>query len=99
MERIAVVSAGRRRLGVVRRRCYKWHYSLPTAIVDPYGQPTTLTYDTNGQLTKVTEPGGRYLQFNYSTVNGYTMLTGVDAYDGVPGHSRIDWVVYHYTLV
>src|SRR6266496_3878911 len=28
MERIAVVSAGRRRLGVVRRRCYKWHYLL-----------------------------------------------------------------------
>ena len=75
------------------------YYSLPTAIVDPYGQPTTLTYDTNGQLTKVTEPGGRYLQFNYSTVNGYTMLTGVDAYDGVPGHARTDWVAYHYTLV
>ena len=67
----------------------------PSSIIDPYGQTTTLTYDANsGLLSRVTEHGGRYLQFNYSLVNGVTMLTEVDAYDGL-GH-QIDSVVYHY---
>jgi RHS repeat-associated protein len=67
-----------------------------SSIIDPYGQTTTLTYDVNsGRLSKVTEAGGRYLQFNYSVVNGQTMLTEVDAYDG--RGNRIDYVVYHYT--
>ena len=35
------------------------------AIIDPYGQTTTLTYDAAGKLWKVTEPGGRYLEFFY----------------------------------
>ncbi len=74
-------------------------FTHATAITDPYGQITTLAYDTAGYLTRVTEPGGRYLQFNYSLVNGLTMLTGVDAYDGVAGHARTDWVVYHYTSI
>jgi RHS repeat-associated protein len=73
-------------------------YLQARTITDPYGQTTTLTYDTSGQLTKVTEPGGRYLQFNYLTVNGYTMLHEVDAYDRVGG-TKIDWVVYDYTSV
>jgi RHS repeat-associated protein len=65
---------------------------FPTAIIDPYGQTTTLSYN-GGLLDRVTEPGGRYLQFTY---NGPQtgLLSTVEAYDG-QGH-RIDWVVYHY---
>ena len=63
---------------------------LPTR----YGQTTTLTYDASGSLTRVTEPGGRYLQFSYSQISGLNMLTEVDAYDG-QGH-EVDSVVYHY---
>ena len=29
-----------------------------------------------GCIVRVTEPGGRYLQFTYTTVNGYQALTG-----------------------
>ena len=72
-------------------------YLQVRTIKDPYGQTTTLTYDNSGSLTRVTEPGGRYLQFNYAQVNGFTMLSGVDAYDG--RGNRIDWVVYHYTSI
>src|SRR5215211_5478224 len=71
--------------------------SVASKIVDPYGQVTTITLDpASGFMTKVTEPepGGRYLQFVYSSVNGVTMLTGVDAYDGQG--NRVDYVVYHY---
>jgi RHS repeat-associated protein len=74
-------------------------YFQARTIEDPYGQTTTLTSNNSGYLTRVTEPGGRYLQFYYSQVNGVMMLTGVDAYDGVFGHPRIDWIVYHYTSI
>jgi hypothetical protein len=37
-----------------------------SAIVDPYGQRTTISYGPNG-ISRVTEPGGRYLQFYYLT--------------------------------
>ncbi|MFN2622713.1 MAG: hypothetical protein ABR611_07700, partial [Chthoniobacterales bacterium] len=42
-----------------------WAYK----IIDPYGQATTLTYDdgTPRRLSRITEPAGRYLQFNYQT--------------------------------
>jgi YD repeat-containing protein len=68
---------------------------FPTRIIDPYGQTTIITYNNSGLLSRVTEPGGRYLQFNYSQVNGGTVLSEVDAYDG-QGH-QTDSVVYHYT--
>ena len=69
-----------------------------TTIKDPYGQTTTITYDTSGLLSRVTEPGGRYLQFTYSQqVNGQTMLTQVAAKDG-QGH-QTDSVVYNYTSI
>ena len=68
-----------------------------TSIIDPYSQTTTIARDSSGYVTRVTEPGGRYLQFNYSAVNGVAELTGVDAYDG--RGNRIDWVAYHYTLI
>jgi YD repeat-containing protein len=64
------------------------------SIIDPYGQTTTLSYNADGTLKKVTEPGGRYLQF---TFNASYLLTEVDAYDG--RGTQIDYVVYHYTAV
>ena len=69
-------------------------YTHATTITDPYGQVTSLTYNPSGLLTRVTEPGGRYLQFNYSIVNGVTLLTEVDANDGQG--NQIDSVIYHY---
>ena len=71
------------------------YHTFATEIIDPYGQTTTITYYPNSLLMKwVTEPGGRYLQFSYTQINGQTLLTGVDAYDG--RGNRIDYVVYHY---
>jgi YD repeat-containing protein len=37
-----------------------------TAIIDPYGLTTELTYDTAGRLWRIKEPGGRYLHKLYS---------------------------------
>ena len=67
-----------------------------TAIDDPYGQTTTITYAPDLSWMKVTEPGGRYLLFTYNGPQG--KLSKVEAYDGVQGHPRIDWVNYSYTL-
>ncbi len=41
---------------------YGQYFYVAQAIIDPYGLRTTLTYDANGNLQKITEPGGRYLQ-------------------------------------
>jgi RHS repeat-associated protein len=75
-------------------------YFQVRTIEDPYGHTTTLAYYNSGPyaglLSRVTEAGGRYLQFTYSQVDGQQVLTQVDAYDGVAGHPRIDSVVYHY---
>ena len=65
-----------------------------TKIIDPYGQETNITLGANGLITRVTEPGGRYLQFTY---NGTFLLTQVDAYDG--RGNQIDSVVYHYSPI
>ena len=68
------------------------YHSVATEIIDPYGQTTTITYYPNSlQMNRVTEPGGRYLQFTY---NG-PLMARVDAYDG--RGNRIDYVVYNYT--
>lgn len=72
-------------------------WGVATKIIDPYGQVTTITLDSNGLMTQVTEPGGRYLQFIYSVVNGATMLHEVDAYDG--RGNQIDSVIYNYTSI
>jgi RHS repeat-associated protein len=45
----------------------------------------------------VTEPGGRYLLFTYSSSTG--LLSKVEAFDGVQGHPRTDWVNYTYTQI
>lgn len=37
----------------------------PTALIDPYGQRTTLSFNADKTINRVTEPAGRYLQFNY----------------------------------
>ena len=68
--------------------------SFATKIIDPYGQETDITLGSNGLITQVTEPGGRYLHFTY---DGSFLLTQVDAYDGQG--NRIDYVVYHYTAI
>jgi RHS repeat-associated protein len=68
--------------------------SVATKIIDPYGQETNITLGPNGRITRIAEPGGRYLQFTY---NGSFLLTQVDAYDG--RNNRIDYAVYHYTAI
>ena len=52
----------------------QWFYKYTAvAIIDPHGLETTLTWETYGsgkkRLTKVAEPGGRYLQFSYTNNN------------------------------
>jgi len=37
------------------------------AIIDPYGQRTSLNYNTNGSLNTIQEPGGRWIQLVYMT--------------------------------
>src|SRR4051812_25408368 len=53
-------------------------------IVDPYGLETQFTYTTIGQLDRITEAAGRYLQLNYITVPGLTFkcIGSVYACDG-----------------
>jgi YD repeat-containing protein len=64
-------------------------------IIDPYGQTTIITYTSN--TTTVTEPGGRYLLFTYTPSGPQAgLLSKVEAFDGVQGHPRIDWVNYTY---
>ncbi|MGI8891402.1 MAG: RHS repeat domain-containing protein [Chthoniobacterales bacterium] len=60
-------------------------------IIDPYGQITTLTYNTSDKLTQVKEAGGRYLSILYGT-NGY--ISRVDSYTAA-GHAT-QWVQYTY---
>jgi len=72
-------------------------FGIATKVIDPYGQITYITLDGTGQVIQVMEPGGRYLTFLYGTVNGFTNLREVDAYDG-QGH-LIDYVVYNYTAI
>lgn len=73
-------------------------------IEDPYGLRTTIARDGQKRVWKVTEPGGRYLQFTYGTTSAYTdpaygtkLLQKVEAYDG-QGH-LIERVTYTYTNV
>jgi RHS repeat-associated protein len=42
------------------------------AIIDPYLQTTSLAYDGLGRLWRVTEPGGRYLEFFYQNFGYWT---------------------------
>jgi RHS repeat-associated protein len=55
---------------------YWWNFTAQ-ALIDPFGQRTSITYDTNGNVLKVTEPAGRYLQFYYTTVGGLLVVDHV----------------------
>src|SRR3984893_7835621 len=74
----------------------------PTKLVDPYGQTTLIQYgpstnefgDVLERRTKIIEPGGRYLQINYASDTTGADMIGVQAFDGVPGHSAIQTVTY-----
>jgi RHS repeat-associated protein len=77
----------------------------PAAIIDPYGQTTTIGYDSLGRFSRVTEPGGRYLQINYARLYALTCPSGQSCYADVissvqafasPGN-LIETVTYHYT--
>lgn len=56
--------------------------TLPIQIIDPYGQTTTITYYQGSLLIyRVTEPGGRYLEFTYNGPQA-GLLSKVEAYMG-----------------
>ena len=57
-----------------------WSFDIsPTAIIDPYGQRTTLEYGAGG-LSRVTEPAGRWLRINYTLISPYRyVITSVEA--------------------
>jgi RHS repeat-associated protein len=77
-------------------------------IIDPFGQVTTLDYDASGKLTRVTEPGGRYLEFFYQTFSYWTesnpsMLASKDVISTVRSNDGrgnvIESVSYEYEAV
>ena len=77
------------------------YWKLAKEIVDPHGLVTTLDYDSYGKLTKVTEPGGRYLQITYTVFpvgSQYTLIGSVQAFDG-RGILPMETVTYNYTAV
>ena len=76
---------------------YYYHYSA-TAIIDPYGLRTTLTWETLPdnywkRLTRVTEPGGRYLQFTYT---GQLDLNIAQVTEVIAGVNRRSINYYYY---
>jgi RHS repeat-associated protein len=77
-------------------------------IIDPYGQTTTLDYDGSFRLSRITEPGGRYLEFFYQTFSYMTqtnppMLTSEDVISMVRSNdgrgNTIETVSYAYEWV
>ncbi len=81
-------------------------YFRLTSFVDPYGQITTLTYEQTGidseghplmRRHRITEPGGRYLEFTYDGPTNAANITVVQAFDGV-GHVTGS-VSYTYSAV
>ena len=76
------------------RRYWYWYSFVAQAIIDPYGQRTTLTYDANGRLTTITEPAGRSLQLSYGVRGNLTVITSVTGSDG-----RIINYYYYYTAI
>jgi RHS repeat-associated protein len=71
---------------------------VATEIVDPYGQVTTITVNNLNVITKVTEPGGRYLKFFYEDPNAPGLLSKVEAH-GLGNATVTDSVVYHYQSI
>jgi RHS repeat-associated protein len=71
---------------------------IATQLIDPYGQITTFTRDASNRLTRVTEPGGRYLQLTWTDFGGYIgwQIASVQSFDGIVGHSAIETVTYSW---
>src|SRR6266487_2832321 len=66
---------------------YYYYYAYAAqAVIDPYGQRTSLTYDINGNLVKITEPAGRSITITYGNFNGLTVITDVTGSDGRTVH-------------
>ena len=78
-----------------------------TAIVDPYGQMTTLVRDGAGRLSQITEPGGRYLQINYTIFSDFYWPANETRYTNVISSVQVfsapgqltETVTYNYTQV
>ncbi len=57
-----------------------YNYEFVTnAIIDPYGQRTVYSYNTDGTLYRITEPAGRWIQFFYT---GGGQVDYIQASDG-----------------
>jgi len=79
----------------------KVRFSNPMQVIDPYGQITTIDFDSHGRRTRVTEPGGRYLQINWDHPAGdiwaNSVIQSVYAYSGPAGSPDdhvTQWVSY-----
>jgi hypothetical protein len=64
---------------------------IATQITDPYGLTTLLKRDSAGRLWQIVEPGGRYLQLNYTN----NVLTTVQAFSA-PNQPATETVSYAY---
>ncbi|MEN3368002.1 MAG: hypothetical protein V7609_145 [Verrucomicrobiota bacterium] len=62
---------------------YGYHYRAQ-AIIDPYGVRTSLTYNGDGSLNVIQEPGGRWIQLVYVTTpwSGEVVIDHIQASDG-----------------
>jgi YD repeat-containing protein len=82
-------------------QCTFYYYSyVAQAIIDPYGQRTVFTYNGDGTLNKVTEPGTRYLQFFWAggKIDHVTASDGRTVqyyYVTFSGSTVLDHVVYY----
>ncbi|MBV9008360.1 MAG: RHS repeat protein, partial [Verrucomicrobia bacterium] len=77
---------------------YSYTY-VADAIVDPHGLRTTLTYNPDGSLFQITEPGGRWIQIYYMTTTWYNSF---EVQEHVIDHitaSDSRGVQYNYALV
>src|SRR5437588_2384306 len=76
------------------------YYSISyqaTAIIDPYGLRTTLTYNPDGTLATIQEPAGRQIQITYMTTSWTNWWGG---HDRVIDHVQASdgrMVQYNYT--
>jgi RHS repeat-associated protein len=78
---------------------YSYRYKA-TAIIDPYGQITTLTYNVDGSLSRIQEPAGRWIQISYVTEPWWTwiypnvVIDHVQASDGRVVQYNYSWVAH-----
>ncbi len=75
---------------------YYYYSYVAQAIIDPYTLRTNFAYNPDGTLLKVTEPGGRYLQFTYTTVGSTKVIQNVtEVINGINRRS----VQYNYMSI